>query len=192
MGPKGDHDPLERSRVEQCVDRRGRGIGTDKLPARRTHGVSDPREQQSQVVVNLGRGCHRRPRAARWYLLLYGDRRADAFDGVDGRLLHALEELARVGGQRLDVATLPLGVQGVEGKARLARARDTGNHHQPLAGYVDVDALEVVHPGAADRDRLARSYGGFGDASSGHDPASRKKKRSRRPPYPPVEASACD
>ena len=41
---------------------------------------------------------------------------------LDVRLLHHLEELARVGGQALDVAALPFRVDGVEGEARLARA----------------------------------------------------------------------
>ena len=43
---------------------------------------------------------------------------------LDVRLLHHLEELARVGGQALDVAALAFGVDGVEGEARLARAAD--------------------------------------------------------------------
>ena len=43
---------------------------------------------------------------------------------VDVGLLHPLEELPRVGRQRLDVAALPLGVDRVEGERRLARAAD--------------------------------------------------------------------
>ena len=44
----------------------------------------------------------------------------EALDGVDVGLAHLLEELPRVGGERLDVAALPLGVDGVEGERRLA------------------------------------------------------------------------
>ena len=36
---------------------------------------------------------------------------------LDVRLLHHLQELAGVGGQALDVAPLPLGIDGVEGEA---------------------------------------------------------------------------
>ena len=43
---------------------------------------------------------------------------------LDVGLLHHLEELARIGRERLDVAALPLGIDGVEGEARLARCRD--------------------------------------------------------------------
>ena len=40
---------------------------------------------------------------------------------LDIGLLHQLEELARIGAERLDVAPLPLGIDGVEGEAGLAR-----------------------------------------------------------------------
>jgi hypothetical protein len=39
-----------------------------------------------------------------------------AFDQVDIRLFHQLQKLPGVGRQRLDIAPLPLGVQGVEGE----------------------------------------------------------------------------
>ena len=71
---------------------------------------------------------------------------------LDIGLLHHLEELARVGAQALDVAPLPLGIDGVEREARLARARQAGDHGQPVARDVDVDALEVVLARAADGD----------------------------------------
>ena len=69
---------------------------------------------------------------------------------LDVRLLHHLQELARVGRQALDVAALAFGIDGVEGEARLARAGEAGDDRQALARDVDVDALEVVLAGAAD------------------------------------------
>ena len=86
--------------------------------------AADARVEQPQVVVDLGGRADRRPRVADAVLLPDGDRRADALDRVDVRLLHPLEELPRVGRQRLDVAALPLGVDGVEGERRLARPAD--------------------------------------------------------------------
>ena len=56
--------------------------------------------------------------------LLDGDGRREAVDVVDVGLLHLPQELPGVGGERLDVAPLPLGVEGVEGEGRLARAGD--------------------------------------------------------------------
>ena len=41
---------------------------------------------------------------------------------VDVRLLHLLQELARIGGERFDVTPLPLGVNGIEGERGFARA----------------------------------------------------------------------
>jgi hypothetical protein len=54
-------------------------------------------------------------------LLFDRDRRRQAFYQVDVRLFHQLQELARIGGQRLDVAPLPFGIEGIEGKRGLAR-----------------------------------------------------------------------
>ena len=69
---------------------------------------------------------------------------------VDVGLLHHLEELAGIGRQRLDVAPLPLGIDGVEGERGLARARQAGDHRQRLARNIDVDILEIVLARAAD------------------------------------------
>jgi hypothetical protein len=51
-------------------------------------------------------------------LLVDGDRGREALDEVDVGLVHLPQELAGVGGERLDVAALPLGVDGVEGERR--------------------------------------------------------------------------
>ncbi len=54
--------------------------------------------------------------------LLDGDGRWDAIDRVRHRLVHAVEELPRVGAERLDVAALALGVDRIEREARFAGA----------------------------------------------------------------------
>ncbi len=58
-------------------------------------------EQQLQVVVQLGHGADRGARGAHRVGLVDGDRRRDALDRVDLRLVHAVEELARVGREGL-------------------------------------------------------------------------------------------
>ncbi len=85
--------------------------------------VTDPREQEAQVVVDLGDGADRGARVAAGALLVDGDRGAQPVDLVDVRLLHLAEELAGVRGQALDVAALPLGIDRVERQARTCRAR---------------------------------------------------------------------
>ena len=104
----------------------------------------DPREQQPEVVVDLGHGPDSRARIARGALLVDRDRRRQPVDLVDVRLLHLAEELAGVGAQALDIAALALGVDRVEGQAGLAAPRQAGDDHEPVARERDVDVLEVV------------------------------------------------
>ncbi len=113
--------------------------------------------EQPQVVVDLGHRADRRARVLRHRLLLDRDRRRQAVDRVDVRLLHLLQELPRVGRERLDVAPLPLGEEGVEGERRLARAGDAGDHHELVAGDLEVEVLEVVLARAANRNRIHRN-----------------------------------
>ena len=99
---------------------------------------ADARIQQPQVVVDLGGRADRRPRIADAVLLADRDRRADALDRVDVRLLHPLEELPGVGRQRFDVAPLPFGVDRVEGERRLPRAAHA-RHDDERAGAASSD-----------------------------------------------------
>ena len=82
-----------------------------------------------------------------WSIEIAGER--PSIESTSG-LLHHLQELPRVGGERLDVAALPLGVDRVEGERRLAGAREAGDADQRVARQPDGDVLEVVLPGAVD------------------------------------------
>jgi len=106
-------------------------------------------EQHAQIVVDLGDGPDRRPRVVRGGLLLD---RGKPPDDVVVRLLHLPEELPRVRGKRLHVPALPLGVQRVERERALSGPRDAGEHHQPLLGDLQRDALEVVLTGTLHED----------------------------------------
>ena len=117
------------------------------LPAERP---ADARKQQPHVVVDFGRRADRRARIADAVLLADGDGRRDAFDLVDVGLLHPLEKLPRIRGQRLDVAALPFGVDRVEGERRLARSADARDDDQLAVRQRDVDVLQVVRARAAD------------------------------------------
>jgi len=70
------------------------------------------------------------------------------------RFAHQLQELAGVGGERLDVAALAFGVDGVEGERAFARPGQAGHDHELLARDIDVDALEIVLAGAAHADEV--------------------------------------
>jgi hypothetical protein len=69
---------------------------------------------------------------------------------LDVRLLHHLQELARVGAERLHVPPLPFDIDGIEGEAALPRSRQAGDDSQALARDLDVHALEIVFARATD------------------------------------------
>src|SRR5262249_36545058 len=107
------------------------------------HGA-DPRPEQAQVIVDLGRRADGRARVARSRLLFDRDRGRQPLDRIDVGLVHLVEELARVGRQRLDIAALPLGVDRIERERRLSRTGQPRDHHELVARDLDVDVLQVV------------------------------------------------
>ncbi len=141
---------------EHHVGDLGRALSGDRRPVVGAVRHAHPRPEQPEVVVDLGHRAHGGARIVARRLLLDGDGRGEALDGVHVRLLHEPQELAGVGRERLDVAPLALGVDRVEGQRGLARARQAGDHRQAVAGDLDVDVLEVVDPGAADDEVLTR------------------------------------
>ena len=136
------HDP-----VDHLADR----LGGDRKTRGGRIGHADARPEQAHIIVDLGDGGDGRARVAAGGLLLDRDGGRQALDMVDVGLLHQLEELAGIGRQALDIAALALGIDGVEGEARLARAGQAGDDDQLLAREIDVDALEVVLARTADR-----------------------------------------
>ena len=138
---------------QHAVDHLRDRLALDRQPRRRRVGHADAGEQEAQVVVDLGDGADGRARVLGRRLLLDGDRRRQAVDVVDVRLLHHLQELARVGRQALHVAALAFGVDGVEGERGLARARQPGEHDEGVARDLEIDVLQVVLARAADVDR---------------------------------------
>ena len=121
--------------------------------------VADAREQQAQVVVDLGDGADRGAGVMAPRLLLDRDGGGKPLDQVHVRLLHQLQELPRVGRERLDVAALSLRVERVECERGLAGARQPRDHDQPVARQVEVDVLEVVGARAAHADVIGRAGG---------------------------------
>jgi hypothetical protein len=102
-----------RARGEIGADRLRR-VARDPAPAAPAVEARRAREEQLQVVVQLRHRPDGGARGAHRVGLIYGDRRRDALDRVHLRLVHAVEELPRVGAEGLDVAALPFGVERVE------------------------------------------------------------------------------
>ena len=81
---------------------------------------------------------------------------------VDIRFFHLPEKLPGVCGERLDVAALTFGKDGVECQRRLARPGQASEDHQSVPGYLDVDVLEIMFPSAADNDPVVLGHIDFG------------------------------
>ncbi len=159
---------LARARQQFSVDGLRRVVAHQQrgLPVEQLRGAG---EQQLEVVVELGHRADRRARAAHRVGLVDRDRRRHALDAVDLRAVHAVEELARVRAEGLDIAALALGVERVEDQAGLARARWAGDHGHLAGAQVEVEVLEVVLTGSAqanDTGRHGRSLQGLACAGA--------------------------
>src|SRR5208282_1844283 len=91
-----------------------------------------------------------------------GDGRRDSGDGIHVRLLDALQELPRVGGERFDVAPLAFGVYGVARQRAFAGAAHSGHYRQRVVGNVEADVLQVVDARAPHLDGLGCGPAGGG------------------------------
>ncbi len=126
------------------------------------------REQQLQVIVQLGHGAHGGARAADRVGLVDSDGRRHAVHTVHRRFVHAVQELAGVGAESLDVTALAFGKQSVEHQAGLARPTGAGDHRQLAGADVQVHALQVVLAGTADANEamtIVAKVGGMGLAN---------------------------
>ena len=134
------------------------GLAGDRPPADRAVRPADPRVQEPQVVVDLGDGADRRARVARSRLLVDRDRGREPVDRVHVRLLHHLQELARVRGERLDVAALPLRVDRVERERGLPGAREARDADERVPRDADGDVLQVVLARPVDDELVCRCH----------------------------------
>src|SRR6267378_7367805 len=131
-------------------DGRRRVVAGGGRPAGGAVHPADLRVEQSEVVVDLGRGADGGACGAHGILLLEGHRGTDLLDAVDVGPVDPLEEHPRVRRERLDVAPLALREQRVERQRRLARAGDAGDDGEAIVRDLDRDVLEVVLPGSLD------------------------------------------
>ena len=78
------------------------------------------RIQQAHVVVDFGGGGYGGSRIARGVLLLDRDGRRESINFIHVRFFDALQKLPRVRRERLNIAALSFGVDGVEGQRTLS------------------------------------------------------------------------
>ena len=99
------------------------------------------RQATVEIVENLGGGRDRRTRIRARAPLLDRDRRRQAFDEIDVRFFHLVEELPGVSREALHVTALPFGIEGIEGKRRLSRAAQARDNDQFFPRNRDVEIL---------------------------------------------------
>ena len=124
-----------------------RGLLGDFLATFGAVRVADARPEQTHVVVNFSDGADGRAGVLGGGLLVDGHRRREALDEVDIGLVDLAQEHAGVGGERLDVAALTLGEDGVKGEGGLAGAGEAGEDDHRIARDGQVYVLEVVFSG---------------------------------------------
>ena len=116
-------------------------------------------EEQLEVVVQLGHGANRGAAGAHRVGLVNGNRRGHAVHPVYSGLVHAVQKLARVGGERFHIAALAFGVQRVEHQAGLARTAGAGDDRQLAGADIQIEVLQIVLPCAANADRAVGHRG---------------------------------
>ena len=142
---RGEHEGATAlSRLENLIGHLVGGLALDNAAALRAVRCTDTRKEQAEVVVNLGHRAHCGARVFGGRLLVDGYRRRKAVNGIQIGLVHLPQELARIAGERLNVAALALGINGVKREARLARAREAGDDDELVARDRDIDILQVV------------------------------------------------
>jgi hypothetical protein len=143
--------------LEHPVDDLLRGLPGDRAATDRAVRLAHPRIQQPQVVVDLGDRPDGGARVAAGRLLFDAHRGRQPVDEIHVGLVHLAQELPGISRQRLDVATLPLGEDGVERQAGLARPGQPGEHDQGIPGQVERHVLEVVLARTANHETISHS-----------------------------------
>jgi len=171
---------LRGAAPDQRVDHLLRRIAPHRLAAVPAVQHRGAREQQLQMVVDLGHRADRAARGAHRVGLVDRDGRRHAVDPIHRGTVHPVQELARVRRERLDVAPLALGVERVEHERALARSRHAGDDDQLAGRQVEIQVLQVVLTRAADADRgmTCRHGGIFADLPDAPFRASRPVGRA--------------
>ena len=127
--------------LQQFIDHLLGALSGNDHPAAWAVRNADPGVKQTQVVINLGDRPHRRSRVFADTLLIDGYGRAQTFDLVHIGLFHLPQKLTRIGTEAFDVTALPLRKDRVKGEGRFSGTREAGDHHQLVAGNIDIDVL---------------------------------------------------
>lgn len=107
-----------------------------------------------------GHTAHGGTRVAGATLLLQRHRRREAVDRIDVGHAGLVDQSPRIGGHRLEVTSLSLGIDGAEGQRGLPGAGDSREHHERVTRDGNVHLFEVVlaRPAHLQRGRWPQRY----------------------------------
>ena len=114
------------------------------------------RKQQLEVIVDLRHRAHGRAGVAHRIGLVNRNRGRHAFNLVHSRLVHAIQKLARIGREGLDIATLAFGVQRVKHQTGFSGAAGARDHRQLTGADIDVQIAKIVLTSTTDTNQTLR------------------------------------
>ena len=136
--------------------------------------------QKPQVIIDFRDGADRGTGVVGRSLLVNGDRRGQAFNQFDIRLVHPAQELPGVGTQRLHISSLALSVNCVKSQGGLAAAGQAGHDNQFIARDVQGNVLQVIFPGTPDNQFILFHYDSFLPASAARSASICQASRGER------------
>ncbi len=114
--------------------------------------LGDLGPEQPHVIADLRHCADRRTRGLDGVALLDGNGWRNAFDAIDLRFVHAIEELPGVRRKSLDIPALTLRKQGVESQRAFPRTAQTGDNDELIQRQIEVEILEIIVPDAPEAD----------------------------------------
>ena len=149
LGP-GRVEPMAAVRADEFLLGRDGQRRHMVMPAGRTAVRSQPREHQSQAIEQLRTRAECAADARHAGPLVECDGGGDIRYFIDLRLGGLRHAPARVGGQRLQIAPRPFGIEHPERQRRFARPRHAGDADDAVERNIDIHVFEVVDARTAD------------------------------------------
>ena len=149
-----EHDAGFRRKGQDFIHDVAGGLVGDGLAADGAIGLADMGEEKAEIIVDFGSGRDDGARIRPGNALFDGDGGREALDKINIRLLHLIEELARISRERLDILSLSLSVNCIEGQRRLARSAQAGDDHQFAARNGERQIFEIMLARPSDFDEF--------------------------------------